>query len=64
MVQNILSMHICTFMVGLWCLMPLSTVQLAMNELTTLVVIGTDCTGSKSNYHTITTATALCTFMK
>jgi len=25
-------------------------------ELTTLVVIGTDCTGSyKSNYHTITT---------
>ena len=32
-------------------------VHLAMNgfELTTLVVIGTDCTGScKSNYHTIT----------
>ena len=28
-------------------------------ELTTLVVIGTDCTGScKSNYHTITTKTA------
>jgi hypothetical protein len=28
-------------------------------ELTTLVVIGTDCIGSyKSNYHTITTATA------
>jgi hypothetical protein len=28
-------------------------------ELTTLVVIGTDCTGSyKSNYHTITTTTA------
>ena len=28
-------------------------------ELTTLVVIGTDCTGScKSNYHTITTMTA------
>ena len=28
-------------------------------KLTTLVVIGTDCTGSyKSNYHTITTATA------
>jgi len=27
-------------------------------ELTTLVVIGTDCTGScKSNYHTITTTT-------
>ena len=24
-------------------------------ELTTLVVIGTDCTGSKSNYHTIVT---------
>ena len=35
-------------------------VHLAMNgfELTTLVVIGTDCTGScKSNYHTITTMT-------
>ena len=29
-------------------------------ELTTLVVIGTDCTGScKSNYHTITTTTVL-----
>ena len=29
-------------------------------ELTTLVVIGTDCTDScKSNYHTITTTTAL-----
>ena len=29
-------------------------------ELTTLVVIGTDCTGScKSNHHTITTTTAL-----
>jgi hypothetical protein len=28
-------------------------------ELTTLVVIGTDCIGScKSNYHTITTTTA------
>jgi ketosteroid isomerase-like protein len=28
-------------------------------ELTTIVVIGTDCTGScKSNYHTITTTTA------
>ena len=28
-------------------------------ELTTLVMIGTDCTGSyKSNYHTITTTTA------
>jgi hypothetical protein len=28
-------------------------------ELTTLVVIGTDCTGSlKSNYHMITTMTA------
>ena len=27
-------------------------------ELSTLVVIGTDCTGSyKSNYHTITTTT-------
>jgi len=64
MVQNILSMHICTFMVGLWCVMPLSTVHLVMNELTTLVVIGTDCTGSKSNYHTITTTIALCTFMK
>ena len=36
-------------------------VHLTMNgfELTTLVVIGTDCTGScKSNYHTITTTTA------
>jgi len=36
-------------------------VHLAMNrfELTTLVVIGTDCTGScKSNYQTITTMTA------
>jgi len=35
-------------------------VHLAMNgfELTTLVVIGTDCTGScKSNYHMITTMT-------
>ena len=34
-------------------------VHLAMTrfELTTSVVIGTDCTGScKSNYHTITTA--------
>ena len=51
-------------MVGLWCAMPLSTVHLAMNELTTLVVIGTDCTGSKYNYLTIWTTTALCTFMK
>ena len=35
-------------------------VPLAGFELTTLVVIGTDCTGSfKSNYHTITTTTAL-----
>ena len=36
-------------------------VHLAMNkfELTTLVVIGTDCTGScKSNYHTIMATTA------
>jgi dethiobiotin synthetase len=35
--------------------------HLAINglELTTLVVIGIDCTGScKSNYHTITTTTA------
>jgi hypothetical protein len=30
------------------------------SQITTLVVIGTDCTGSfKSNYHTITTTTAL-----
>jgi len=35
-------------LVGLWCLMPLST---------TLVVIGTDCIGiCNSNYHTIMTA--------
>jgi len=27
----------------------------AVFELTTLVVIGTDCIGCKSNYHTITT---------
>jgi len=36
-------------------------VHIAMSgfELTTLVVIGTDCTGScTSNYHTITTTTA------
>ena len=36
-------------------------VHLAMNrlELTTLVVVGTDCIGShKSNYHTITTTMA------
>jgi hypothetical protein len=36
-------------------------VHIAMNgiQLTTLVVIGNDCTGScKSNYHTITTTTA------
>jgi hypothetical protein len=36
-------------------------VHLAMKEfkLTTLAVIGTDCTGScKSNYHTITTMNA------
>jgi hypothetical protein len=35
------------------------TLQWTRFELTTLVVIGTDCTGScKSNYHTITTTTA------
>jgi len=35
------------------------TSQWAGVELTTLVVIGTDCTGScKSNYHTTTTTTA------
>jgi hypothetical protein len=42
-------------------------VQLAMNgdELTTLVMIGTDCTGScKSNYHTIMTTTAPRFFMR
>ena len=34
-------------------------------ELTTLVVIGTDCTGScKSNYHAITTTTAPLSFFK
>ena len=34
-------------------------------ELTTLVVIGTDCTGSsKSNYHPITTTTAPCSLVK
>ena len=33
-------------------------------EFTTLVVIGTDCTGScKSNYHTITTTTAPANFV-
>ena len=33
-------------------------------ELTTLVVIGTGCTDSKSNYHTITTtAAAMISFM-
>ena len=39
----------------------LNQVHLAMSGIqTTLVVIGTDCTGScKSNYHTITTMTAL-----
>jgi hypothetical protein len=39
----------------------LNRVHLAMSgfELTTLVVIGTDCTGScKLNYHSITTTTA------
>ena len=39
----------------------LNRVHLAMNgfKLTTLVVIGTDCTGScKLNYHSITTMTA------
>ena len=29
-------------------------------ELTTLVVIDTDCTGSKSNYHTIATTSEMC----
>ena len=34
-------------------------------ELTTLVVIGTNCTGSwKSNYHTITTTTTPCPKVK
>jgi hypothetical protein len=34
---------------------------IALPELTTFVVIGTDCTGScKSNYHTITTAPTDC----
>jgi len=34
-------------------------VILAISGIRTLVVIGTDCTGScKSNYHTITTTTA------
>ena len=37
----------------------------AGSELTTLVVIGTDCTGSyKSNYHTITGCHYLCKTMK
>jgi hypothetical protein len=29
-------------------------------ELTTLVVIDSDCTGSKSNYHTIATTPEMC----
>ena len=37
------------------------SMPLAGFELTTLVIICTDCTGScKSNYHTITTTTATC----
>ena len=54
---------------SLWCLTPLSTIfhimlywehlVWAWFELTTLVAIGTDWTGSwKSNYHTIMTTTA------
>jgi hypothetical protein len=40
-------------------------VQLLVFELTMLVVIGTDCTGScKSNYHMITTRTALVIMIK
>jgi hypothetical protein len=38
-------------------------VHLAMNGVRTLVVIGTDCTGScKSNYYTIQTTTAPLSF--
>ena len=51
---------------GLWCLTPLSTLfqyrsPWAGFELTTLVVLCTDCTYScKSNYHKITTTTTPC----
>ena len=39
----------------------LYTLSWSRFELTTSVVIGTDCIGScKSNYHTITTTTAIC----
>jgi len=50
--------NLCVVWLVLWCLTPLSTI-FSYIELTTLVVVGTDCTGScKSNYHTFMSTTA------
>ena len=45
--------------ISLWSVLLVGETGVTGFKLTTLVVIGTDCTGRcKSNYHTITTMTA------
>ena len=54
----------CVLLKGWHVCIMLYQIHLAMNgfELTTLVVIGTDCAGSyESNYHTITTTAVIYT---